>query len=152
MRTEASGVTCDDQASGAPASAFRPGSAGWGRGIAAGLLAAAVALVLVNRAALPGLHALLPPALVLPVLICGVGPAIEELCKFGAFRLLVRPARRGWRAYWAVGLTFGVLEALLKLSPLLLTAMSDGSGDEASLARLAGAATSLLLHGALGGL
>jgi hypothetical protein len=130
---------------------------GWGRGLAAGLLAALMALALVNLAALPGLAVLLPLVVVLPVLICIVGPVIEEACKYGAFRLMARPALRGWRAYWALGLTFGVLEALLKLAPLLLGA-PDGAptlplpGGGAFHARIAGALTSLLLHGALGGL
>jgi hypothetical protein len=150
MRTEAS-------AAGSGPDREPEAAAGWGRGVAAGLLAAVAALALINLAALPGLAALLPLVVVLPALICIVGPVVEETCKYGAFRLMARPTLRGWRAYWALGLTFGALEALLKLAPLLLGA-PDGAptlplpGGGAFHARIAGALTSLLLHSALGGL
>ncbi|MBW8268784.1 hypothetical protein [Caldovatus aquaticus] len=89
----------------------------WGRGAVAGALAAVLALTLINLVALPALPVLLPPTIAFLVLICAAGPAIEEACKYAAFRLTVRHWHQGWRSYWALGLTFGVLEAMLKLAP-----------------------------------
>ncbi len=146
----------------APAAHVAPGR---GRGVAAGLLAAAVALAAINLLALPGLLAALPPWFAIAVLICAVGPAVEEASKYGAFWLVVRPRRRGWRAYWVLGLTFGALEATLKLAPLLMPDASPAASGAATvggtvtplhvaegalLARVAGAFASLALHTALG--
>jgi hypothetical protein len=87
------------------------------------------------------------------LLVCVLGPLIEELAKYGAFTAIVRPARRGWGGYWALGVTFGALEAPLKLARLLGPDAAAWREDAGALAALlAGALASPLLHTALGGL
>jgi hypothetical protein len=127
--------------------------AGLLRGALAGLAALLLALVVVNLLAAP----LLTPGSAGPagglLLVCLLGPHVEELAKYGAFTAIVRPQRRGWHAYWTLGATFGALEAPLKLARLLGPDAAAWREDGAALAALsAGALASLLLHTALGGL
>jgi hypothetical protein len=123
------------------------------RGALAGLAALLLSLVVVNLLAAPLLtRGWAGPAGGL-LLVCALGPLIEELAKYGAFTPIVRPERRGWVGYWALGAAFGALEAPLKLAHLLgpdAAAWRDDAGALAAL--LAGALASLLLHTALSGL
>jgi len=119
-----------------------------GRAVLAGVVALVLGLALVNLLAARLLSEAGGVGGVL--LVCAIGPLVEEACKFGAFVAVARPARRGWSGYWVLGLVFGVAEALLKLGRFLTPETAWREDAAAAAALLAGALASLALHTALG--